>query len=47
MNVIVRTPNLTEAERKIKMSYITEEMLKIAKRVEAKKNGLNKKTQGN
>lgn len=46
MKVIAHTPQLTEDERKRKISYITEEMLKIAKRVNAKKNDLNKKTQG-
>lgn len=38
MNVVVHTPVLTEMERKKKMNYITDEMLKIAKRATEKKN---------
>lgn len=44
MNVVVHTPNISETERKKKMNYITDEMLKIAKRVDAKKKLKNKKS---
>ncbi|MGN0683937.1 MAG: hypothetical protein ACI4JY_09695 [Oscillospiraceae bacterium] len=44
MKVVVHTPNISETERKKKMNYITDEMLKIAKRVDAKKKLKNKKS---
>lgn len=44
MEVIVHTPELTEMERQKEMSYITEEMIKIAKRVEEKKRLREKKS---
>lgn len=44
MEVIVHTPRLTEEERKKRMSYITEQMIVIAKRVEAKKQNRQKKS---
>ncbi|MGN0679863.1 MAG: hypothetical protein ACI4JS_09395 [Oscillospiraceae bacterium] len=44
MNVVVHTPNISETERKKKMNYITDEMLKIAKRVDDKKKLKNKKS---
>ena len=44
MEVIVHTPRLTEEERKKRMNYITEQMIVIAKRVEAKKQNRQKKS---
>lgn len=44
MEVMVHTPELTEAERKKRMNYITDEMIKIAKRVDEKKKKRQKKS---
>lgn len=44
MEVKVCTPELSEAERKKRMCYITDEMIKIAKRVNEKKKKRQKKS---
>lgn len=44
MEVMVHTPELSESERKKRMNYITDEMIKIAKRVNEKKKKRQKKS---
>lgn len=41
---MVHTPELSESERKKRMNYITDEMIKIAKRVNEKKKKRQKKS---
>lgn len=44
LNVVVLETKLTDKERQRRISYITEELIKIAQRVESKKKSQEKKS---